>query len=38
MIMILTLDEVKDFLKIEHNDEDTLIQGLIVAAGFGSSL
>jgi uncharacterized phage protein (predicted DNA packaging) len=32
MIMILTLDEAKDFLKIEHNDEDTLIQGLIVAA------
>lgn len=30
--MILTLDEAKEYLKVEHNDEDILIQGLIVAA------
>lgn len=30
--MILTLDEAKEYLKVEHNDEDTLIQGLIISA------
>lgn len=29
--MILTLDEAKEFLKVEYNDEDALIQGLITA-------
>lgn len=30
--MILTLEEAKEYLKIEHDEEDTLVQSLIIAA------
>ena len=30
--MILTLQEVKDFLKVDYNDEDLLLNDLIIAS------